>query len=448
MKPHINPSAFDSSSATALLDPPLAEAPHSSVPPDSEINILLVDDQPKNLLALEALLAAPGHNLVCAKSGPEALKHLLSREFALILMDVVMPGMGGIETAELIRQRDKCKRTPIIFLTAMGKSEIQAFKGYSVGAVDYLFKPVEPEILRSKVAVFVDLFRKTQEVGKQAEQLRYLERRENERRLAEERQRWAMEKQQMAMRFAQSIQQKLFPISAPAHAGFEIHGASHAADTMGGDYFDYIPLRDGSLAIAIGDVSGHGVGPALVMAATRAFLHALSMTYTDVDEILRLTNRALVRDCIDECFVTLMLARLDTKTGLLTYASAGHPSGYVLGPSGELKHVLESTSLPLGLDGDAEFTSAPPIQLAEGDVVVMFTDGITEAFGPDETSFGVDRALEVVRQHQHESAAEIVLQIDSAVTAFAGHRTRQDDTTDLVVKWSGADGRFQDLDDL
>jgi hypothetical protein len=143
----------------------------------------------------------------------------------------------------------------------MGKSEIQAFKGYSVGAVDYLFKPIEPEILRSKVAVFVDLFRKTQEISKQAEQLRDLERRESERRLAEERQRWATEKQQMAMRFAQLIQQKLFPISPPAHASFEIHGASHAADAMGGDYFDYIPLLDGSLAIAVGDVSGHGVGP-------------------------------------------------------------------------------------------------------------------------------------------------------------------------------------------
>jgi serine phosphatase RsbU (regulator of sigma subunit) len=164
------------------------------------------------------------------------------------------------------------------------------------------------------------------------------------------------------------------------------------------------------------------------------------MTHADVGEILRLTNRALVRDCIDECFVTLILARLDTETGLLTYASAGHPSSYVLGSGGELKHVLESTSLPLGVVGEAEFVAASPIQLSAGDVLIMLTDGITEAFGQDGTTFGADRALELVRRYQHESAAEIVRQLDSAVTAFAHHRTRQDDTTSLVVKWSGVRG--------
>src|SRR5262249_52267654 len=147
-----------------------------------------------NLLALEAILQDLGQNLVRANSGEEALRRLLEQDFAVILMDVKMPGLDGIETAALIRERDKSQHTPIIFLTAFESSEVQVFKGYQLGAVDYLFKPSQPEVLRSKVTVFVELFLKTEQVRRQAEQLRESERREHARRLAEERQRWEMER--------------------------------------------------------------------------------------------------------------------------------------------------------------------------------------------------------------------------------------------------------------
>jgi PAS domain S-box-containing protein len=140
------------------------------------VNILLVDDQPNNLLALEAMLGDLDENLIRAESGVRALKALLDHEVAVILLDVQMPGLDGFQTAELIRQREKSKSTPIIFVTAMSRSETNVFKGYSLGAVDYLFKPIVPEILRSKVAVFVDLFRKNREVRKQAAELARLSR--------------------------------------------------------------------------------------------------------------------------------------------------------------------------------------------------------------------------------------------------------------------------------
>ncbi len=127
------------------------------------INILLIDDRPENLLALESMLGDMGHTLVKAQSGTEALKCLLREDFALILLDVQMPGLDGFETAELIHGRERSRNTPIIFLTALDRSEAGLYRGYSVGAVDFLFKPLVPEVLRSKVAVFVDLFRKTQQ---------------------------------------------------------------------------------------------------------------------------------------------------------------------------------------------------------------------------------------------------------------------------------------------
>src|SRR5437870_521787 len=131
-------------------------------------SILLVDDHVENLLALEALLSDLGQNLVRASSGLEALRLLLHQEFALILLDVDMPTINGFETAALIRQRDRSHHTPIIFLTAVNKAERHVFKGYSLGAVDYLTKPFVPEILRSKVIAFVELHRKNEQVKRQA----------------------------------------------------------------------------------------------------------------------------------------------------------------------------------------------------------------------------------------------------------------------------------------
>src|SRR5438552_3698532 len=128
--------------------------------PGQRVKILIVDDRPENLLALEAILGSSNLELVRAYSGEEALRRLLQNDFAVILLDVQMPTMDGFETATLIRQRDKSKHTPIIFLTAINKSQTHIFKGYSLGAVDYIVKPIVPEILRSKVGVFIELFEK------------------------------------------------------------------------------------------------------------------------------------------------------------------------------------------------------------------------------------------------------------------------------------------------
>jgi len=131
--------------------------------------ILIVDDDERNLFAMEEVLADIGE-VVATRSGKEALKRLLEHDFAVILLDVLMPGMDGYETAALIRRRDRSRHVPIIFLTAVNKDDAHMLRGYAMGAVDYVFKPVEPLILRSKVSVFVDLFNKTQEVQRKAEQ--------------------------------------------------------------------------------------------------------------------------------------------------------------------------------------------------------------------------------------------------------------------------------------
>jgi PAS domain S-box-containing protein len=161
--------------ATAVSAP--LEGLEGPMPP---VEILIVDDRPENLLALEAILEPLGQLLVRAHSGDEALRLLLTHDFAMILLDVQMPGIDGFETARLIKARERTKYIPIIFLTAISKDEEYVFEGYSVGAVDYMTKPFQPDVLRSKVSVFVDLYRKQRQLAAQQDLLRESERRELE----------------------------------------------------------------------------------------------------------------------------------------------------------------------------------------------------------------------------------------------------------------------------
>jgi response regulator RpfG family c-di-GMP phosphodiesterase len=147
---------------------------------DGRVKILLVDDRPENLLALEAILEPLGQELVAAHSGEEALKCVLQHDLAVILLDVQMPEMNGFDVAQIIKSREKSRFIPIIFLSAINKEDSYVFKGYSMGAVDYVFKPFNPDVLRSKVAVFVDLYLKQEQIREQSELLAESERRELE----------------------------------------------------------------------------------------------------------------------------------------------------------------------------------------------------------------------------------------------------------------------------
>jgi PAS domain S-box-containing protein len=146
-----------------------------------DVGILIVDDRSEDLLAIETILASNDYRLITATTGADALRRLLERDFAVILIDIRMPGMDGFELAKIIKQRERSRYTPIVFLTAGGP---EIYHGYAVGAVDYMTKPLDPEVLRAKVAIFVELYRKDQRIREQAEALRAAERRERELELA------------------------------------------------------------------------------------------------------------------------------------------------------------------------------------------------------------------------------------------------------------------------
>lgn len=239
------------------------------------------------------------------------------------------------------------------------------------------------------------------------------------------------------MHLARVVQQKLYPGAAPRIAGFDIAGAAFPADQTGGDYYDFLPMADGRLGLVVGDVSGHGFGAALIMAETRAYLRSLARTTTDLGQVLGTLNSFLFEDTEAERFVTLLVALLDPARRTLVYASAGHIQGYVIDASGATKHVLGSTGLPLGLFGDAEFRSGPELDLERGDVLLLLTDGATEAQRPDGEFYDCARVLQAVAETRGEDAAQTVRRLHAAVSAFASGQPQQDDVTAVVCRVLG-----------
>ena len=244
----------------------------------------------------------------------------------------------------------------------------------------------------------------------------------------------ALRENQEQLQVAREIQQRLFPKSAPALEGFDIAGVTYPAEETGGDYFDYLPMLNGCVGFIVGDVTGHGLGPALLMAETRAYLRSLSANRDDLGEILTVANRILAEDIGEERYVTLFLGKIDPKTRTLAYVSAGHPTGYVLGPGGEIKTLLKRTAVPLGINPNAKYSGAVDIALQSGDIVLLLTDGIEEATGPDESFFGIERTLASVRQNREKPAREILDALYRAVRDFSQHSPQLDDVTAIVIK--------------
>ena len=239
---------------------------------------------------------------------------------------------------------------------------------------------------------------------------------------------------QEQLQVAREIQQRLFPKSAPVIDGFEVAGVTYPAEETGGDYFDYLPMMHGHVGVIVADVTGHGIGPALLMAETRAYLRTLAANREDLGEILATANQILAEDIGEERYVTLFLGKLEPKSRTFTYASAGHPTGYHLAPGGEIKTLLKRTSVPLGINPNAKFASAPPMTLQSGELILLLTDGIEEASGPDESFFGIERALSVVRQHREKPAREILDALYRAVREFSQQTPQLDDVTAIVIK--------------
>jgi len=242
------------------------------------------------------------------------------------------------------------------------------------------------------------------------------------------------QEQEFHMRLARAVQQRYYSVAPPEIEGFDIAGTALPADRTGGDYFDFIQLAEGAVALAIGDVSGHGFSAALLMAELRGSLRAIACRNSDVGEILGYTNNVVLDDMEEGRFVTLNICRLHPALKTLVYSSAGHVPAYILDANGAVKHVLESTGPPLGLFAGYNYPISETIRIEAGEILVLVTDGVLENENSDEVPFGAERALAYIRSHSGESAGAIASGLCRAVAAYSRGAARTDDVAALICK--------------
>jgi serine phosphatase RsbU (regulator of sigma subunit) len=413
------------------------------------VKILIVDDREANLTAFEAILADLGHPVVLARSGRDALRHLLRDEFAVILMDVMMPEMDGIETAGLIRERSRLSSTPIIFITAASEASRMAFKGYEAGAVDYLLKPVDPVILRAKVSVFLELAR-----SRQSLKVLLAEREQAEKQLAAYAAELREKNQQLEedLKIARELQQAFLPTGQsrfPAHdqapAGASVLVVHHYLPTasVGGDFFAVLPVSDTEEAILIGDVMGHGVRAALVTGMLRGLVQQLKPKARDPGIFLSELNRALIsilRPLGKSIFVSAFCLVADVATGRIRYANAGHPAPLILPPGpGEVEALRADKhgrfGPVLGILEEATYpTGEIPIQ--SGGRVLLFTDGLFELEGPGEDFYDERRLREAVRRRARQPLDVLFPELLSELRGFSRYDRFEDDVCLIGLEMS------------
>jgi len=240
--------------------------------------------------------------------------------------------------------------------------------------------------------------------------------------------------QEFELEAASRVQRRLFPASPPRIPGYEMAGAIFPAEATSGDYYDFVSMAENAIGIVVADVTGHGLGPALVMAETRAYLRSLAQRTSDLVEVTSGINHFLEADLDDRFFVTMLLLRLDPVSGQMRYVNAGHPCGYVIGRKGEITAKMDSTCMPLGLFKDRWRCGEHALTLGRGELAVLITDGVLECNAPDKAEFGFERLLDVVKENRHRPAREIIELIYSAIQDFSQRETQLDDVTIVICK--------------
>ena len=277
------------------------------------LNVLIVEDSEVDAIVLLSLLRSGGYEPEFRRvASAEGLSTALrEQKWDVVLSDHLMPHFSSEEALKIVRASDP----DVPFLIVSGAiGDEAAVAAMKAGAQDYLMKTNLARLVAAVERELVDVeHRRAHRVAERA-----------------------LLAQEEEFRLAREVQQHLFPAVAPDLAGYDVAGASWPAAATGGDYFDYIPAPDGSLVVVVGDVTGHGLGPALLMTDARAYLRTLVQWKSSLAEILEQASRLLSVDLGEDRFITVLLVRLQPANGAVEFINAGHPAGLVLAPDGHV----------------------------------------------------------------------------------------------------------------
>ncbi|MHC4450254.1 MAG: SpoIIE family protein phosphatase [Planctomycetota bacterium] len=244
----------------------------------------------------------------------------------------------------------------------------------------------------------------------------------------------AKQKIEQALRIARGIQRTFLPDAPPEVAGYDVAGYSESCDETGGDYYDYFADEEGQLSFVVADVTGHGVGSALLMATVRAALRALIRTEETLGTLFFQLNNTIAADLRDGRFVTCFMVKVDTVTGKVEHVGAGHTPPIVYRSDGGETEIVTNGAPPLGIFNGMDFPEGEPFSLQPGDVMLTLTDGLVEAARADGEMFGLDRLRAELKAVSGRTAREIVEHLQGTVDAWVGGEKLRDDATAVVLK--------------
>jgi serine phosphatase RsbU (regulator of sigma subunit) len=393
--------------------------------------ILVVDDQEANVRLLEGMLRIAGYTSVDSTMDPKEVCELHRKNrYSLILLDLQMPGMDGFQVMEGLKEIEEDGYLPVLVITAQPAHKLRALEA---GAKDFVSKPFDLAELRARVHNILEvrlLHLETKNYSKVLEEtVRELEASREVIRLKtlEER-----KKSEQELALAQETQESLLPRSVPQFENFRIHAFNNPTRYVGGDFYDFLQLSSGEWVGVLADVSGKGMSAALLSSMV---LGALSMEFhsrTQPQEVLNRVNRLLCEKSLPCQFVTLFLFLLSPQ-GMGQFISAGHPPAYLFRSATGKIEELDSNASVLGLFDDASY-EARAFRLDKGDILVVYSDGLTDAENPQGEMFGEDRLLRIIRQEAPSGSQAIEQRFLKAIEEFTHGMPQTDDITFVVVE--------------
>ena len=383
--------------------------------------VLVVDDDSDILELIEMYLTAEGFHVITADDGIKALEKAAAHSPDLILLDRMMPGLDGVNVIKKLKADVKTRPIPVIMLTAFAQTQ-EKVEGLTAGADDYITKPFELDELIARIEAVLGRTRPTKFINPLIGAMGDWFSEEGVEQLASH------------LETATMIQQKLLPQGSPALPGFEISGLLRSSMAVSGDFYDFIPLTDSRLGVAIADVRGKGIPAALLMVMIRTALRLVCREESSPAAVLKRINDLLVVDTDADFFATMVYGILDAQAMTFTYSNAGHCYPMQVKNPSEPIDLLEVGGIILGGFDFAEFDEET-VACEPGHIFLLYTDGVTEAENVSTGSFyGEERLLKVVQKNIDASAETLCQSIEADVLSFSKPNHQNDDLTIVAIQ--------------
>lgn len=370
-------------------------------------SILLVDDQPANLQVLMNTLERLGCKLLVAKNGETALTIAQKVRPDLILLDIMMPGIDGFEVCRRLKANPDTEKIPVIFLSALDDTGDKV-RGLQLGAVDYVAKPFQPEEVIARVNTHLTIHRLNREVQQQRDELEH------------------------ELKVVSELQRNLLPERLPQVHGLKLAVHYETSRYAGGDYYDFMMLPGGLLAVLVADAEGHSAPAAVMMAMTCALFRSCSTGLNEPDRVLSFINENLCK-VNRESFVTAVYAVYDTARRALRIACAGHPLPILYRFSEKTAAEVPCDSVfIMGLESYAD-VPVFEVSLHPGDRILFYTDGVTDRFNASRERYGTDRLLGKFTNAASDGPELILKEIINDISKFAGGCPADDDEAMVIM---------------